>query len=209
MMFGTEERTPGPPEHKSPPGDVRSGVTLRVEQFEKRQNQLWVLTFLLLLVLTVFFAWTSWDSMRQLAHRFEALPIGLVALVVLFGVYAWRRTREISELRGLVRGIEHRDTAPPSEQQLDHLFELISRSQQGYRDLIDSFDNVLLALSLEGEIRAANRSFAELVDRPVQELIGRALKEFVEDPDEEERRAAGAGLAGLVEGPVAQHNLQA
>ena len=199
MMFDTEEHTPGPPEHKSPPGDLRGGVTLRVEQFEKRQNQLWVLTFLLLFVLTVFFAWTSWDSMRQLAHRFKALPIGLVVLVVLFGVYTWRRTREISELRGLVRGIGHRDAAPPSEQQLDHLFGLISRSQQGYRDLIDSFDNVLLALSLEGEIRAANRSFAELVDRPFQELIGRPLQEFVEDPDEEYRRAVERGLPRFVE----------
>src|SRR2546426_1187553 len=199
MMFDTEEHTPGPPEHKSPPGDLRGGVTLRVEQFEKRQNQLWVLTFLLLLVLTVFFAWTSWDSMRQLAHRFKALPIGLVVLVVRFGVYTCRRTGEISELRGLVRGIGHRDAAPPSEQQLDHLFGLISRSQQGYRDLIDSFDDVLLALSLEGEIRAANRSFAELVDRPFQELIGRPLQEFVEDPDEEYRRAVERGLPRFLE----------
>src|SRR5437899_11630458 len=114
MMFGTEERTPGPPEHKSPPGDVRSGVTLRVEQFEKRQNQLWVLTFLLLLVLTVFFAWTSWASVRQLARRFEALPIGLVVLVGLFAVYAWTRTRESSGLRARARSVEHRESTTPT-----------------------------------------------------------------------------------------------
>jgi len=50
-----------------------------------------------------------------------------------------------------------------SDKQLDQLFEL-SPVQQGYRDLIDSFDDVLLAVSLDGQIRAVNRSFSDLVD---------------------------------------------
>src|SRR6266436_3541146 len=124
------------------PAGGRMAVSDRLEQFERRQSDLWRLTFLLLLVLSIVFAAISWDTIRSLAHRFEALPIGLVLLVAPFCLYAWKRTQEISELRGLVRGIEHRETIPPSEQQLDHLFEVISRSQQGYRDLIDSFDDV-------------------------------------------------------------------
>src|SRR6202047_2774732 len=139
----------------------RGAVSERLEQFERRQSDLWRLTFLLLLVLSIVFAVISWDTIRSLAVRFEALPIGLVVLVALFGLYAWKRTQEISELRGLVRGIEHREAVPPSEKQMDQLFEVISRSQQGYRDLIDSFDDVLIALSLDGQIRAVNRSFAE------------------------------------------------
>ncbi len=159
----------------------RTPVSDRLEQFERRQSDLWRLTFFLLLVLSIVFAVISWDTIRSLAHRFEALPIGLVILVVLFGLYAWKRTQEISELRGLVRGIEHRDAVPPNEQQLDQLFEVISRSQQGYRDLIDSFDDILLAISLDGQIRAANRSFADLVGATFPQIIGHNLSEFVEE----------------------------
>jgi PAS domain S-box-containing protein len=160
---------------------ARPAISERLEQFERRQSDLWRLTFLLLLVLSIVFAAVSWDTIRSLAHRFEALPIGLVLLVALFGLYAWKRTQEISELRGLVRGIEHRDTIPPSEQQLDQLFEVISRSQQGYRDLIDSFDDVLLALALDGQIRAVNRSFADLVGAAFPQIIGKPLSDFLDE----------------------------
>ncbi len=101
--------------------------------------------------------------------------------MALFGYYAWKRTQEISELRGLVRGLEHHDAAPPSDRQMDQLFTVISRSQQGYRDLIDSFDDILLAISLEGEIRAVNRSFADLVGAGYQEIIGRPVTDFLEE----------------------------
>src|ERR1700686_969063 len=159
----------------------RGTVSERLEQFERRQSELWRLTFFLLLVLSVVFAMVSWDTIRSLAHRFEALPIGLVILVALFGLYAWKRTQEISELRGLVRGIEQREAVPPSEKQLDQLFDVISRSQQGYRDLIDSFEDVLLAISLEALIRAANLSFADLVGATFPQIIGHPLSEFVQE----------------------------
>ena len=162
-------------------GGVRPPVSDRLEQFERRQSELWRITFFLLLILSIVFAWVSWDTIRSLAHRYEALPFGLVVLVCLFGLYAWKRTQEISELRGLVRGIEQRDAIPPNERQLDQLFDVISRSQQGYRDLIDSFDDVLLALSLDGQIRAANRSFADLVGATFPQIIGHPLTEFIEE----------------------------
>src|ERR1700687_1171014 len=161
-MSQIKKRAPDPSSRASPRAGGPAAVSERLEQFERRQSELWRLTFFLLLVLSIVFAMVSWDTIRSLAHRFEALPIGLVLLVVLFGLYAWKRTQEISELRGLVRGIEQRDVVPPSEKQLDQLFDVISRSQQGYRDLIDSFDDILLAISLDGQVRAANRSFADL-----------------------------------------------
>src|ERR1700730_12209491 len=166
---------------RSSPAAGRTAVSDRLEQFERRQSELWRLTFFLLLVLSIVFAMVSWDTIRSLAHRFEALPIGLVFLVVLFALYAWKRTQEISELRGLVRGIEQRDVVPPSEKQLDQLFDVISRSQQGYRDLIDSFDDILLAISLDGQVRAANRSFADLVGATFPQIIGHSLSVFIEE----------------------------
>jgi PAS domain S-box-containing protein len=170
----------------SPNSDARPNVSTRLEQFEKRQKELWNLTFLLLLVLAAAFAFVSWDSIRSFAHRYEALEalaksVGLVVLVILFAAYMWKKTQEISELRGLMRGIEQRDAAPPSEKQIDQLFATITRSQQGFRDLIDSFDDVLIALSLEGEIRAVNRSFADLIAVPFQEIIGKHITGFVEE----------------------------
>ena len=164
------------------PSGSRANLSSRFEQFEKRQRELWRFTFAVLFALAVFFAWTSWASIRSFAQRYEALPpILLVVVIALFGIYVWNKTQEISELRGLMRGLEHRDEAPPSDKQLDQLFAMISKSQQGYRDLIDSFQDVLLAVSLDGQIRAVNRSFSDLVDAPFQQIIGHPLSEFVQE----------------------------
>src|SRR5712671_5276072 len=181
-MLEDNQRAPHNPGRSTQQADQRAAITSRFEQFEKRQSELWRLTFVVLFVLAVFFAWTSWGSIRSFAHRYEvALPILFVVLIGLFGWYMWNKTHEISELRGLMRGLEQREDDPPSDKQLDHLFEIIARSQQGYRDLIDSFDDVLLALSLDGQIRAVNRSFSDLVATPFQQIIGRPLTEFVQE----------------------------
>lgn len=163
----------------SSPVNGTATVSSRLAQFEKRQKELWRVTFLILLVLATVFAAVSWDTLRSLTHRYEALPIGLVVLLGLFAMHVWKRSQEISELRGLVQGLEQRNVEPASEKQFDQLFDRITRSQQGYRDLIDSFDDVLIALTLDGEIRAVNRSFAELVATPYEKIVGKPLSEFV------------------------------
>ena len=165
----------------SPTPNARSVITSRFEQFEKRQSELWWLTRVVLLLLALAYAWTSRDSVRALAHGFEKLPIFLVLLVILFGIYTWQKNQELSEMRGLMRGLEKHDETAPSDKQLEQLFEIISRSQQGYRDLIDSFDDVLLALTLEGQIRAVNRSFSDLVGMPFQQIIGRPIADFLQE----------------------------
>lgn len=191
-------RTPGA---SSPGADRRSAITSRFEQFEKRQSELWRLTFLVLFLLGAAYVLTSWASIRSFWHRFEALAFsaGLVVLIVLFAVYLWNKNRELSELRGLMRGLEQRDAAPPTERQLDQLFDIISRSQQGYRDLIDSFDDVLLALTLEGQIRAVNRSFSDLVATPFQQIIGKPLSEFVQEGSGEEQELLRRAMPRFME----------
>src|SRR6266478_2327856 len=180
-MFNEDHTDQRPTGDSSRSAHSHSVISSRFEQFEKRQGELWRLTLLVLFLLGLAYAWTSWDSIRSLAHRFEALPIGLVILVILFTFYTWKKTQEISELRGLMRGLEQHDVVAPSDRQLDQLFEIISRSQQGYRDLIDSFDDVLLALTLDGQIRAVNRSFSDLVATPFQDIIGRPLTDFLQE----------------------------
>jgi len=105
----------------------RATVGDRLEQFERGQRKLWRLTYGLLSLLTVAFAAASWDTLRSLAQRYELLLVGVVVVVALIMVYAWKRNQEIAELRGLVRGIEQSHTSAPSDQQLDKLFSVIER----------------------------------------------------------------------------------
>jgi len=198
-MAEKEQRAARDAGGSSPASHSRPSIASQLDRFEKRQSELWKLTFLVLFLLVMAYAWTSWGSIRSLAHRFEALPIGLVVLVALFGLYLWRKTREISELRGLIRGLEERDTQPPSEKQLDQLFELISRSQQGYRDLIDSFDDLLIAVTLDGKIRAANRSFSDLVQTPFGQIIGKPLAEFVQESNGQGQELVDRALPRFLE----------
>jgi PAS domain S-box-containing protein len=189
----------GAPQELSSSRESRSPVVERVELFEKRQQELWRLTFFVLFLITIAFAWMSWDWLRSAKLYLQPLPIGLVVLVTLLGVYVWKKTQEIAELKGLVRGLDKRDPVLPSDNQLQHLFSMISKSQQGFRDLIDSFDDILLAMDLEGEIRAVNRSFADLVGRPFQEIIGCRLGEFFEDVDGNPIEVLEAGKAKFLE----------
>ena len=171
----------------------------RMERFERRQSELWRLTFFLLSAVSIVLAWLSWPTIRAYKFRLEAAPIGLLVLITLLGIHLWRKSRELSELRGLVRGLDQKDSQPPSERQMEHLFQMISKSQQGFRDLIDSFDDILLALSLEGEIRAANRSFADFVGLPFQEIIGLPLSQFISDESAISEEALRKGMSRFLE----------
>src|SRR5579863_1230771 len=193
------------PDHQNSPANDTSAsqkgttVSERLAQFERRQGELWRLTFFLLLVISVVFAVVSWDTIRSLAVRFEALPVGLVILIALFGMYTWKRSQEMSELRGLVKGLEQRNSEAANDREFDKLFAVIERSQQGYRDLIDSFDDVLLALTLDGEIRAVNRSFADLVGMRFQQIVGRHISEFMEEANGEARTLIDRAMPRFVE----------
>src|SRR5580700_687719 len=76
------------------------------DHLTRREHGVWRAALLLLGLLALAFAATSWESIKKMPHHLEALPFGLVILVFLFVAYAWRKTNEIAELRGLVRGIE-------------------------------------------------------------------------------------------------------
>jgi PAS domain S-box-containing protein len=65
---------------------------------------------------------------------------------------------------------------------MQHLTELISRSQRGYRELIDHLDQALFTLSLQGEIRVANLRLSQILGASFQDLIGRKLTDFFESP---------------------------
>jgi uncharacterized membrane protein YcjF (UPF0283 family) len=134
-MLDENQGARGATRSSSSGADNRSVISSRLEQFEKRQNELWRLTFIVLLLLGVAYVLTSWDAIRSFWHRFEAIAFsaGLFVLIVLFAVYMWNKNRELSEMRGLMRGLEQRDEAPPSERQLDQLAAGLSRLDRLFR----------------------------------------------------------------------------
>ena len=82
-----------------------------------------------------------------------------------------------SELHG-----EQASTVPYSEGQFQKLVEVISRSQHGYRDLIDNLDQAVFTISPEGEVHVANRYLVEMLGVTFQDLIGHNLAEFLDSP---------------------------
>ena len=159
------------------------------DRLSRRERGVWRAALLLLGALAVAFSATSWQSVQSMPHHLEALPVGLVVLVFLFVAYAWSKTNEIAELRGLVRGIEQRANTEHDNKQLDQLFSLISRSQQGYRDLIDTFEDLLFSVSNDGKILTVNRSFADLIGLSFADVVGRSLDEFFDLPEASDRLA--------------------
>jgi PAS domain S-box-containing protein len=74
------------------------------------------------------------------------------------------------------------------ETPIDKLVEVISRSQQNYRELIDNLDQAVFTLSMDGEVRVANRRLCEMLGVSFQNLVGHCLTEFVDSPTVDEVR---------------------
>ena len=72
--------------------------------------------------------------------------------------------------------------SPDSQRQFEKRAQAIFRSQQNYRDLIDSLDQALFTLSLQGEIRVTNLRMSEILGAPFQEIIGHPLSDFLVSP---------------------------
>jgi len=168
-------------------------------QWEKKERELWRISLLFLALLATGLAANSWESIRALPTgplQLEGLPVGVLLLALLFAGYVWHKKHEIEQMRGLVRALQEREQAPPSEMQLERLMEIVTKSQRGYRELIDSFDDLVFALSLDGELRAANKRVIEIFDQPFSEVVGRKLDELVDEPT---RAQAEKGLPRFLE----------
>jgi two-component system, sensor histidine kinase and response regulator len=170
------------------PAESSSAPSQR-DRLSRRERGVWRAALLLLTALALAFAAVSWQSVLAMPHHLEALPVGLVILVFLFVVYAWSKANEISELRGLVRGIEQRANAGHDATQLEQLFSLISKSQQGYRDLIDTFEDLLFSISNDGKVLTVNRSCANLLNLTFADVVGRPVADFFDLPEASDRQA--------------------
>ena len=139
-----------------------------------------------MVLLSVALAGLLWERLETIPYSLRAIPIGVLALSLLFVVYAYGRRREVSELKGLLQGLQEHVGAAPSEEQLDQLSQVIMRSQRSFKELIDSFDDPACAVSLDGTVRTVNKRVAELTGLAFTDLVNHKIYDFVEEPTREE-----------------------
>ena len=149
---------------------------------EREESQLWRWALGLLVLLAAAVAALSWQQLKDLPYQLWAIPAGLFLLAILFATYAFGRKREVSELKQILTGFQNQAGVTPSEEQLDQLGQLIMRSQRNFKELIDSLDDVALAISLDGTLRTINRRTAEILGFPYSQLVGHKLEEFLGAP---------------------------
>src|SRR5580698_1058454 len=141
------------------------------KRLDREESQLWRWALGLLVLLAAAVAALSWEQLKDLPYRLWAIPAGLFVLAILFASYAFGRKREVTELKQILKGFQSRGGATPSEEQLDQLGQLIMRSQRNFKELIDSLDEVALAISLDGTLRTVNRRTAEILNLSYQQLV--------------------------------------
>lgn len=167
-----------------------TGALSQWKELERRESSLWRTSLLLLVLLAFTIVFTITQPARTLPGHSRLLSLGLIILVLLFGAYAWMQKRKIAQLRGFVQGYAEGHAGPPSDQQLEKLFEIVARSQHSFRELIDSFDRIAFNISLDGQIRVINREFADILNLPFAEIVNHPLEDFVIEPTRAEIQSA-------------------
>jgi len=152
---------------------------------EQEEALLWRIALLFVVLLATGLAAESWERLQNLPYHLGLLSLGLLCIAIAFAGFAYGRRKRVTELQNLVRGLQERATAPTDEQ-LDQLGELIARSQRSFKDLIDSFDDIAFAASLEGKIKTVNRRVTELLEIPYSDVVGHRVEEFLDEPKRED-----------------------
>jgi PAS domain S-box-containing protein len=171
-------------EQNQPPGSQRSPGHL-----EQEENRLWRLALWFMVLLAVALAVLLWERLETVPYHLGAIAPGLLILAVLFAAYAYGRRREVSELKVLLKDLQDRVGVAPSEEQLDQLSQVILRSQRSFKELIDSFDDIACAMSLDGTFRTVNRRLTDLVHLQYAQIVGHKFDEFCETPSRSEIEA--------------------
>jgi PAS domain S-box-containing protein len=149
---------------------------------ENEEARLWRLALGFLVLLATGLAALSWERLQDLPYHLGALSIGLLVLAILFAAYVYGRRREVSELKHLLGELRDRAGVTPSDEQLDQLGQVIQRSQRSFKELIDSFDDVAFACSLDGTLRTVNRRVTQLLGLAYTDVVSHKIDEFLTEP---------------------------
>jgi PAS domain S-box-containing protein len=164
-------------------------------KLEQEEAWLWRIALLFVVLLATGLAAESWERLQNLPYHLGLLSIAVFCVAMAFVGFIYGRRKRVTELKDLVRGFQER-AATPSSEQLDQLGELIARSQRSFKELIDSFDDIAFATSLDGKIKTVNRRVTELLGIPYGEIIGHRGEEFLDEPKRED---VDRGLARFLE----------
>src|SRR5215813_4616848 len=164
----------------TPPKAPRPG------NLDQEESQLWRWALLFMILLASALAALLWERLENIPFQLRAIPVGVLGLSILFAIYAYGRRQEVTELKGLLRGLQEHVGAAPSEEQLDQLSQVIMRSQRNFKELIDSMDDPACAVSLDGTLRTVNRRVTELTGLNYSQLVGSNVYDLLEEPAREE-----------------------
>src|SRR5579862_3861352 len=160
----------------------QTGPSVRIpSNLEKEENWLWRTALLFLVLLATGLAAESWERLQNLPYHLGLLSIGVLCVAIAFAGFAYGRRKRVAELKTLVRNLQER-ASTPTEEQLDQLGQLIAKSQRSFKELIDSFDDIAFATSLDGKLRTVNRRMADVLGISYGDLVGHKLEEFLEEP---------------------------
>ena len=178
-------------EENRPPRSQRSPGHL-----EQEETRLWRLALWFMVLLAAALAAVLWERLEAIPYHLGAIAPGLLLLAVLFAAYAYGRKREVSDLKVLLKDLQDRVGVTPSEDQLDQLSQVIMRSQRSFKELIDSFDDVACAMSLDGTLRTVNRRLTDLLRVQYAQVVGHKVDEFCDAPT---RAEVESGIGRFIE----------
>ena len=98
------------------PQDENASSPRKPTKLEKEESWLWRVALLLIILFAAGTAVLSWERLQSLPYQLWAIPVGMMALAVLFVVYAYGRRREVSELKVLLHDLQDRVGVVPSEE---------------------------------------------------------------------------------------------
>ena len=86
---------------------------------EKEETRLWRIVLFFMVLLATAVAALSWERLKEFPYTLVAIPIGLVALAILFATFVYGRRKEVADLKLLLKDLEGRVGIAPSEEQID------------------------------------------------------------------------------------------
>jgi PAS domain S-box-containing protein len=159
---------------------------------EKEETRLWRMAMLFVVFLATALAAVTWDRLQSLPYHLGVLPVAVLCVAIFFAAFSYGRRKRMGELKELAQ-----NNLAVTEAQLDQLGQTISRSQRSFKELIDSFDDIAFAISLDGTVRTVNRRTTEFLDLSYGDVVGRRIFEFLDEPP---RAAIEQGLSRFLEG---------
>jgi len=155
-----------------------------LSRLEREETKLWRLALMFIALLGVSLAAAAWQNLSELSERYRMVPISAATLAVALAYYTGRKRNQIAGLRASIQAEQAQEKPQPAkvEDDIEHLVDIIRRSQRGFRELVDSFDDVVVAVSMDGIIQASNRTFADILGLGFADFVYRPLAQFVEYP---------------------------